>query len=97
AGVEADRLEVARLQLRLDGRPAGRTIDRAQRLQPATAVTLREKGIERGRAGDERCEQAGADERHVPGDAQHRSRAGSDGGVDPAEAAVPGPEIGNSP
>ena len=93
ARVEADGAAVAGIERGLDGRPAGRAIGRAQRLEPARARALRQHGAVAGKAGGKGTEQRGRHERHVPGDAHGRGGPRHHRRVNPADCAETGTDI----
>src|SRR6266850_1096418 len=69
------------------------TLFRSQRLHAAAAIAFGEEGIPVRRALQQRPQQLDREERHVPRDAQHRSHARHDGGVDPSQAAAIGAHV----
>ena len=93
--MEAEGAEIPAVETGDDGSEARGAIGGAQRLEPAWAAAFGKacvRGLETvGQGADE----GGGDEGHVPRHADDRCGGFGDGGMEPAERAAAGPEVGS--
>ena len=95
--LEGDGPEIASVEAFLDGGPTGRSVCRAERLDAAPSVALGEKRVVVRKAAGQGLDQRRGDERHVPRNNNHRSRALDDRRIDPAQGAAARPHIDGHP
>ena len=94
--VEADGTEIVFGKARGDCLPTSRPVCGAERLDPAPPVALRQNGVRAFQTLRQCPDQRFGNERHVPRDTYHGCRRFDHCGVDAAERAEAGTNIGHS-
>ena len=95
--MEADRPKVVSRQTGFDGRGAGRPVRRTERLHPSAAPAFRQERVNIPQSFGQRPDERIRDERHVPGDGDHRRRGFEDCRQDAAERSETRAHVGDDP